>query len=174
MTKHGPVVEQITERRVARAQVIHPDRGVDQDHRDAGCRRGIAVSAGGLISLLPVHVKDVVVAALFLGGAGYLLFVPERKAEEEGEHEAKPEHAATRLREILTAFGVIFVGEFGDLTQVVIANLSAKTRDPLSVFWGAALAFVVISGIGIAAGRTITRVVRAWDTWKPLSGSGPS
>ncbi len=120
---------------------------------------GIAVSAGGLISLLPVHAKDAVVAALFLGGAGYLLFVSGRKAEEQGEHEATPEHAATRLREILTAFGVIFVGEFGDLTQIQAANFSAKTHRPLEVFVAASAALVCVSFVGAYGGQLLQRVV---------------
>ena len=46
---------------------------------------GIAVGAGGLLTLLPVHVKDVIVAALFLGGAGYLLFSRESTARRRGQ-----------------------------------------------------------------------------------------
>ena len=33
---------------------------------------GIAVAAGSLLTLLPAHLKDLVVALLFLGGAAYL------------------------------------------------------------------------------------------------------
>ena len=44
----------------------------------------LAVGAGSLLTLLPVHVKDGVVAALFLGGAAYLLFSSEHEAEREG------------------------------------------------------------------------------------------
>lgn len=120
---------------------------------------GIAVSAGGLISLLPVHAKDAVVAALFLGGAGYLLFVSGRKAEEQGEHEATPEHAATRLREILTAFGVIFVGEFGDLTQILTANLAAKYHSPAEVFIGAFAGLATVAALGAFGGRALLRVL---------------
>ena len=36
---------------------------------------GIAVLAGGLLTLLPARPKEFVVALLFLGGAAYLLFV---------------------------------------------------------------------------------------------------
>src|ERR1700691_1306360 len=60
---------------------------------------GIAVGAGGVLTLLPLHVKDIVVAILFLGGAGYLLLSRESKAVEAGEKEASVERPSTRLRE---------------------------------------------------------------------------
>ena len=48
---------------------------------------GIAVGAGGLLTLLPIHVKDIIVAILFFGGAGYLLFSHDETAEEKGTRE---------------------------------------------------------------------------------------
>src|SRR3984957_17703151 len=59
---------------------------------------GIAVGAGGLLTLLPVHVKDIIVAILFLGGAGYLLLTREEKQESVGEEKAKSERPATHLK----------------------------------------------------------------------------
>ena len=119
----------------------------------------IAVSAGGLIALLPVHVKDIVVAVLFLGGAGYLLFVPERTVSAEGEREAASEHAASRVREIGTAFGVIFLGEFGDLTQIQAANLSAKTHRLVEVFAAASVALVCVTFVAAYGGQLLQRVI---------------
>lgn len=130
---------------------------------------GIAVGAGGLLTLLPVHVKDVIVAVLFLGGAGYLLFSREETAEKKGSAEAKREHAATRLREMTTAFVVIFLAEFGDLTQIQAANFTVKTHAPLEVFLAGSLALVGISFLGAYGGQFIQR-------WVPLrwirSGGG--
>jgi len=120
---------------------------------------GIAVAAGGLISLLPVRAKYAVVAALFLGGAAYLLLVRESSVEKEGEKEAQAERAATRMREILTAFTVIFIGEFGDLTQIQAANFSAKTHQPLEVFIAGSLALVGVSFLGAYGGKMLQRFV---------------
>ncbi|MDA8292177.1 MAG: TMEM165/GDT1 family protein [Actinomycetota bacterium] len=58
-----------------------------------------------------------------------------------------------------TTFVVVALAELGDLTQVLIANLSARYRDPLSVFVGSAAALVAVSALGVAAGRTVVRVV---------------
>jgi len=120
---------------------------------------GLAVAAGGLLTLLPWRVKDVVVAALFLGGAAYLLFVSESEVEAEGEREAAPERAGPRGREIATAFTVIFVGEFGDLTQIQAANFSARTHAPLEVFVASSLAMIAVSFLGAYGGRFLQRFV---------------
>ncbi|HVB70728.1 MAG TPA: TMEM165/GDT1 family protein [Acidimicrobiales bacterium] len=120
---------------------------------------GLAVVAGGLLTLLPVRVKDSVVAALFLGGAAYLLFVSEKSVEAEGRREGGAERAGTRWREIVTAFTVIFVAEFGDLTQIQAANFSARTHQPLEVFIASSLAMIVISFVGAYGGQMLQRVV---------------
>ncbi|MGA7833795.1 MAG: TMEM165/GDT1 family protein [Acidimicrobiales bacterium] len=120
---------------------------------------GIAVGAGGLLTLLPVHVKDVIVAVLFLGGAAYLLLTREETEEDVGEREAASEHPSTRLKETATAFSVIFIAEFGDLTQIQAANLTVKTHQPLEVFLAASLALVCVSFLGAYGGRALQRFV---------------
>ncbi len=119
----------------------------------------LAVAAGSLLTLLPVHIKDFIVALLFLAGAAYLFLSSEEEAEEEGAHEAEAERAASRAREIATAFAVIFVGEFGDLTQIQAANFSAKTHQPLEVFLASSLALVLVSFVGAYGGQLLQRVV---------------
>jgi Ca2+/H+ antiporter, TMEM165/GDT1 family len=127
---------------------------------------GIAVGAGGLLTLLPVHVKDIIVAVLFLGGAGYLLLSHDETAEEKGTRDAAREHEASRWREIATAFSVIFLAEFGDLTQIQAANLTIKTHQPLEIFLAASLALVCVSFIGAYGGQLLQRVVPLrWIRW---------
>jgi putative Ca2+/H+ antiporter (TMEM165/GDT1 family) len=120
---------------------------------------GIAVGAGGLLTLLPVHVKDLIVGLLFLGGAAYLLFTRESTAEEAGTREAMVEQTSTRLREIATAFSVIFIAEFGDLTQIQAANFTIKTHQPLEVFLAGSLALIGVSFLGAYGGQFLQRVV---------------
>jgi putative Ca2+/H+ antiporter (TMEM165/GDT1 family) len=120
---------------------------------------GIAVGAGSLLTLFPVHWKDLIVGALFLGGAAYLLFVPESTQEKKGQREAAIEEAATRWKEISTAFVVIFIGEFGDLTQIQAANFEAKLHQPLEVFLASSIALVAVSFLGAYSGRALQRRV---------------
>jgi putative Ca2+/H+ antiporter (TMEM165/GDT1 family) len=120
---------------------------------------GIAVGAGGLLTLLPVDVKNIIVAVLFLGGAGYLLLSREETEESTGERKAMSERSATRLKEISTAFTVIFLAEFGDLTQIQAANLTIKTHQPLEVFLAGSLALVCVSFLGAYGGKYLQRYV---------------
>lgn len=120
----------------------------------------IAVAAGRLIELLPKTTVRAVVAALFLAGALYLLLVPERSEERRGRELADAEGRVTpSWRVFLTTFTIIALAEFGDITQVLIANLTARYKSPLSVFVGASVGFWIVAGVGVLAGRTITKYV---------------
>jgi putative Ca2+/H+ antiporter (TMEM165/GDT1 family) len=120
---------------------------------------GIAVTAGGLLTLLPLHVKDIIVAVLFLGGAAYLFLSREEKQETVGEQKAMTEISTTRLKEITTAFTVIFLAEFGDLTQIQAANFTVKTHEPIEVFFATSLALICVSFLGAYGGRFLQRYV---------------
>jgi putative Ca2+/H+ antiporter (TMEM165/GDT1 family) len=120
---------------------------------------GIAVGAGSLLTLIPVHWKDLVVGVLFLAGGAYLLFVPESVEEEKGRREAAIEKAATHWLEITTAFVVVFIGEFGDLTQIQAANFEAKLHQPLEVFLASSLALIAVSFLAACSGRALQRVI---------------
>ena len=54
---------------------------------------------------------------------------------------------------------MIVVAEFGDLTQIVTANLAAKYADPLSVGLGAVLGLWAVGGLAIVGGRSLLKVV---------------
>ncbi|MGH9307055.1 MAG: TMEM165/GDT1 family protein [Acidimicrobiales bacterium] len=117
----------------------------------------IATAAGGVLALLPHRVVEAVVTVLFGAGAAYLLLGREEKQEAEGAELAQS--LPSRRRVYLTAFGVIFVGEWGDLSQILIANLAAKYNDPISVFVGAIVGLGLVSALAVVSGRAILRVV---------------
>jgi Ca2+/H+ antiporter, TMEM165/GDT1 family len=96
-----------------------------------------------------------VVAALFAGGAVLLLFGREEPAE--GAAPAAGGAGTGLLRAALTAFGVVFLGEWGDITQVTIANLTARYADPLSVGAGAVLALWTAAALALTVGRGLLR-----------------
>jgi Ca2+/H+ antiporter, TMEM165/GDT1 family len=120
-----------------------------------GVHAGLAVLAGHLLALLPHAWVEGITALLFAAGAAYLLLVPEEEEERAGEEEAAA--APTGLRPVATAFAVIFIGEFGDLTQILTANLAAKYHDPVSVFVGAFAALAAVGAIGAFSGRALLR-----------------
>jgi Ca2+/H+ antiporter, TMEM165/GDT1 family len=120
----------------------------------------LAVLAGRFLELLPHRALEIVIAVIFGAGALYLLLVPERAEEERGATEAARRGPASRPFRIgLGAFGVIGLGEFGDLTQVLIANLEARYKSPVSVFVGGVLALVAVAAVAAFAGRALGRVL---------------
>jgi putative Ca2+/H+ antiporter (TMEM165/GDT1 family) len=59
------------------------------------------------------------------------------------------------LRVLLTTFGIIFLAEMGDKTQLAAMTMSAQTKKPWAVFVGASLALAVVSALGVVVGSVI-------------------
>jgi Ca2+/H+ antiporter, TMEM165/GDT1 family len=60
---------------------------------------------------------------------------------------------------------VVFLGEWGDITQITTANLAARYGDPVSVGTGALLALWSVAALALTVGRGLvqrvpTRLVR--------------
>jgi putative Ca2+/H+ antiporter (TMEM165/GDT1 family) len=120
----------------------------------------IAVAAGQLLRLLPDRPVRFAVAAMFAVGA-VVLWRSQTDADDAGGVPAEADDDVKRLsfrRIAITVFGVVFVAEWGDLTQLAAASL-ATTRPPLSVLLGASLAMIIVSAIGVIAGRALLRVL---------------
>jgi len=61
---------------------------------------------------------------------------------------------------LLTVFTVVFIAELGDKTQLATMLFAAdKEVSKLTVFFGASLALIVASGIGVLAGGVISHYV---------------
>jgi putative Ca2+/H+ antiporter (TMEM165/GDT1 family) len=116
----------------------------------------LAVTAGGLLSLAPHRVTQIIVAVLFVVGAVILLRQKQASADEYVERDLR---RRTFLPVALTSFGIVFVAEFGDLTQIVTANLAAKYHDPLAVGLGATAGLWVAAGLAIVGGRSLLKVL---------------
>jgi len=65
------------------------------------------------------------------------------------------------LKVLLTTFGMIFLAEMGDKTQLAAITLAAQTRQPLAVFLGASLALTAVSLIGVALGSVLANYINA-------------
>jgi putative Ca2+/H+ antiporter (TMEM165/GDT1 family) len=117
----------------------------------------IAVTIGvALFHLLPHRVLDGVVAVMFLGAAG-LAFRESRKA---GTEEALVEReAASGRRVATTALIVVFLAEWGDLTQILTANLAAHYHSPLSVGVGSVLALWAVAALAVIGGQSLLRFI---------------
>ena len=60
---------------------------------------------------------------------------------------------------LFSAFGLIFVAELGDKTQLAVITQTCKFRRPLSIFLGASLGLVLVTLIGALAGQLLARVI---------------
>ncbi|MFI6032918.1 TMEM165/GDT1 family protein [Streptomyces sp. NPDC051315] len=141
----------------------------------------LAVAAGSVLTLLPQQIVHALTGVLFLGGAAVLLM---RKDEDE-EEVRRPENQSF-WKVSGAGFMLILVAEFGDLTQIMTANLAARYDDPLSVGLGAVLALWAVAGLGIVGGkalmkrvplRLITQIAAVlmlglgvWSLWEAVAG----
>ena len=88
--------------------------------------------------------------ALLFGGFGvHLLFL--QSDDDAMAIDEKPGRGV-----FLTTFLLLLVAEFGDKTQIAVAGLAGTTA-PLPVWIGATLALVLVSAMGVWAGRTLLR-----------------
>lgn len=60
---------------------------------------------------------------------------------------------------LATTFGVVFLAELGDKTQLATLTLATGPRSRWAVFLGASLALIATSAIAVVAGDAISRVV---------------
>lgn len=121
----------------------------------------LAVAAGSLLGLLPHRPLQVAVSVLFAVGAVLLLW--RRRSSDDGEEAGARGGRAGFWPVAGTGFVVILAAEFGDLTQVVTANLAAKYQNPVAVGVGSALALWVAAGLAIAGGRGLLKIIPV--TW---------
>ena len=63
------------------------------------------------------------------------------------------------LRVMLTTFGIIFLAEMGDKTQLAAMTMSAQTKKPWAVFIGASVALAAVSAIGVLVGGVVGEYV---------------
>ncbi|MET8975868.1 TMEM165/GDT1 family protein [Streptomyces sp. NPDC004539] len=141
----------------------------------------LAVAAGSVLTLLPQQLVHALTGVLFLGGAAMLLL-----RKDEAEEEVRRPEDQSFLKVAGAGFMLILVAEFGDLTQIMTANLAARYDDPLSVGLGAVLGLWAVAGLGIVGGKAlmkrvplvlITKIAAllmlglgVWSLWEAIAG----
>ena len=122
----------------------------------------IATTLGTVVfHLLAPRIVDAVVAVIFLVGAGIVTAEAIREYKRKDDPEPPPPPPRPG-RTAVTAFAVIFAAEWGDLSQLLTANLAAPYHDPLSVATGATLALWAVSAIAVTSGRWLSSVIDAF------------
>jgi putative Ca2+/H+ antiporter (TMEM165/GDT1 family) len=108
----------------------------------------VAVAAGQLVSLLPARPVHLAAGGLFLVSA-IVMWV----RKEEGEDVKERDGASGFWRSAWLAFVVVFIAEWGDLTQLATAAFAARYRAPVVVFAASALALWAVASIAVFAGH---------------------
>jgi putative Ca2+/H+ antiporter (TMEM165/GDT1 family) len=136
----------------------------------------IAVTAGQLLSLLPRTPVLILTSALFAAGSAVMFRTAARTGPEELEHEIEEEtehveQTATRSdrRAFVVSFAVLFAAEWGDISQLTTATLSARFDAPVAVFLGAWGALLLVALLAVLAGRWLA-VRLPLSTIQRLSG----
>jgi putative Ca2+/H+ antiporter (TMEM165/GDT1 family) len=130
-----------------------------------------AVTALGAIAgqvlgrFVPGNVLRMVAAAAFVV-MGLLLAQEAAKsaADQAGAACDLPENLTCDSRQIgwrafASTFGLLFIAEMGDKTQLAVLNLAGSHAAPWSVFLGAALALTGVTALGVVGGEGLRRLV---------------
>lgn len=141
----------------------------------------IAVTAGGLLHLLPRRILEAVVALLFAVGA-VLLFresaaddgQPADGAPADASADVPPDASANAAdapadaaaepglsdrRVFGISFGVLFAAEWGDASQLATAGLVARYGQPVATGLGAFVALLCVATLAVLIGKVILRRV---------------
>ena len=110
----------------------------------------IAVAAGGVLSMLPARPVHIGAGVLFVISA---LFMWKRAVEEEDEDRKDVKITPSFWRTFAATFMVVFIAEWGDLTQIGTATLAARYHAPITVFAGATLALWAVAAIAVFIGN---------------------
>ena len=120
----------------------------------------LAVAAGGVISLLPHHVVEALAAAAFAVGAVLLWRHSTRDDGDGADEDVGRDGVRDGFWPVAAmSFAVVFLAEFGDLTQFMTVSLAARYHDPLAVGIGATLALWVAAGAAIVVGWRLLKVI---------------
>lgn len=114
----------------------------------------LAVVFGAAVAAwVPEQVMAIIVALIFFIFGMHALMNSVSDQIDESDIGEKTGHSI-----FITTFLLIVVAEFGDKTQIAVAGL-ASTMPLLAVWSGASLALIIVSAIGVWAGRTLLQTL---------------
>ena len=119
----------------------------------------IGVAAGGAISLLPHRPVAGAAAAVFAVSAFLLWRLKEEENPDADEEGGQDGVRAAFWPVFGTSFAVVFLAEFGDLTQLLTVSLAARFHDPIAVGAGATLALWTAAAIAVLAGWRLLKLI---------------
>ncbi len=126
---------------------------------------------GGLLGrFVPAGVLRTAAAAAFIVMGLFVAREASRagKGTLGGETCALPDGSASAIapcdsdwRAFSVTFGLLFVAEVGDKTQLAVLTLATKYSSPWAVFAGGALALSLVTALGVLGGQGLCRIIPA-------------
>jgi putative Ca2+/H+ antiporter (TMEM165/GDT1 family) len=127
-----------------------------------------AVGGQVLARLIPEGVLRIAAGLAFVV-MGFLLAQEARRADNTSSAEAcsdpgdePPDStsiSAWDWRAFSSTFGLLFVAELGDKTQLAVLSLSSKHGDMRAVFIGGTLALTLVTALGAAGGQVLSELI---------------
>ncbi|KPQ34957.1 MAG: putative membrane protein [Phormidesmis priestleyi Ana] len=126
----------------------------------------LSVLLGQVVAVFPQRYVESVAAALFIGlglkllydalkmSGGHKLAHEQADAQKEVEQREKGVMVWSVRAVVLEAFTLVFVGEWGDRTQLATITLAAANH-PLGVVVGATLGHAICAAIAVACGKLL-------------------
>ena len=125
-----------------------------------GAQVVLSVAVGGALGLLPHRWVYAATAVAFLVGAVLLW---RQKAEEDDDETGRDGVREAFWPVAGTAFAVVFLAEFGDLTQITTVGLAARFHDPIAVGIGATAGLWTAAALAVIVGWRLLRLIKL--TW---------
>jgi Ca2+/H+ antiporter, TMEM165/GDT1 family len=93
------------------------------------------------------------------------VFMWRRDEEEEESTDANDTGKPEEFRRALwKSFLVVFIAEWGDLTQLGTAALAARYRAPVTVFFAASCALCMVAALAVFLGNRLSAVIHPRHT----------
>jgi putative Ca2+/H+ antiporter (TMEM165/GDT1 family) len=124
----------------------------------------VAVVFGSVFTHLPQNWVHLAAGVLFLAFAFFMWRrdEPEMKKDAADSVESKPKSGKEMTGfgpTVWTSFLLIFIAEWGDLTQLATASLVARTGETITIFVAAVLALWTVTALVIVVGNRAAKVI---------------
>ncbi|HME72367.1 MAG TPA: TMEM165/GDT1 family protein [Myxococcota bacterium] len=116
----------------------------------------VAVACGSALNRLPRQMVGIGAGVLFLLLAVWMWF----RHQEENTKLALRDGRGSIARTAWMSFGVIFVAEWGDLTQLATGTLCARYGSPVTILVSAIAALWTVTALAVLLGSRLKALVR--------------
>ncbi len=116
----------------------------------------VAVTAGQLLSLLPARPVHVFAGAIFIVSGIVMWF-----RNDDGEDDVKDGPDRGFFKTLWQVFVIVFIAEWGDLTQLATGAMAARYRAPFVIFAASTLALWAVTAIAVFIGNRAGKLLDA-------------